>query len=312
MAPEDSDQAAARILIADDDPDILTLVALVLRREGHEVVPASNGAEALALARESEPDLLLLDVSMPEMDGYAVCRALQENGASSPPVIFLTAHAHTSARVMGLDAGAVDYVTKPFEPNELRARVRAALRTKTEKDALVVEASTDALTGLLNRGQLGARLSELVSLARRHDRPLGCLMIDLDHFKAVNDTYGHAAGDAVLVEAARRFGEGTRPSDVVLRYGGEEFLILLPETDLQGSVEVGERLRQLLAATPVTFTADGAPAIDISVRASVGVAFLDDDMIDGCLLVAAADAALYRAKTLGRNRIERADEARAA
>jgi diguanylate cyclase (GGDEF)-like protein len=312
MPPEEPDQAPARILIADDDPDILTLVARVLKREGHEVVPASNGSEALELARQHDPDLLLLDVSMPEMDGYDVCRALQKDGAASPLVIFLTANAHTAARVMGLDAGAVDYVTKPFEPNELRARVRAALRTKTEKDALVVEASTDALTGLLNRGQLGARLSELVSLARRHGRPLGCLMIDLDHFKAVNDTYGHAAGDAVIAEAARRFGSVGRPSDVVFRYGGEEFLVLLPETDLQGSVTVAERLRDALAGAPVRFTASGAPPIDINVRASVGVAFLDEDMVDGCLLVAAADAALYRAKAFGRNRIELADEARAA
>jgi diguanylate cyclase (GGDEF)-like protein len=312
MPREELEQATARIVVADDDPDILTLVVRVLAREGHEVLPASNGTEALELARRQEPDLLLLDVSMPEMDGYAVCRALQESGAASPSVIFLTAHAHTSARVMGLDAGAVDYVTKPFEPNELRARVRAALRTKTERDALAVEASTDALTGLLNRSQLGTRLSELVSFARRQGRPLGCLMIDLDHFKAVNDTYGHGVGDAVLAEAARRFGHATRPSDIVFRYGGEEFLVLLPETDLQGSLGVAERLRDALGSTPVTFAGDGAPPVDISVRASVGAASLTDGMADGSVLVAAADAALYRAKAQGRDRIEGAGEARAA
>jgi len=296
--------AGARIVVADDDPDILFLVARVLEREGHEVLRASSGEEALELARASAPDLLLLDVSMPGMDGYAVCRELQRLGAAAPPVIFLTAHAHTSARVTGLDAGAVDYVTKPFEPAELRARVRAALRTKTAKDVLVEEAARDGLTGLLNRAQFPHRVAELVSGARRHRRPLACLMIDLDHFKSVNDAHGHAAGDAVLTEVARRIEAHCRTEDVLIRYGGEEFLALLPDTDAEGAASVAEKLRQALEADPVMFAPDGADEVEIPVQASIGVAWWESDMIDGALLVSAADGALYRAKELGRNRVE--------
>jgi diguanylate cyclase (GGDEF)-like protein len=291
------------VLIADDDPDILFLVRRLLEREGYEVVQAPGGDEALRLARERSLDLLILDVSMPGTDGHAVCRELQVDGADAPPVIFLTAHAHTSARVSGLDAGAVDYVTKPFQPDELRARVRAALRQKTVKDVLANEAATDALTGLLNRSQLESRIREMAALAGRHGRPFACLMIDLDRFKAINDTYGHSAGDAVLMEAARRFERQKRISDVLIRYGGEEFVALLP-ADEEGALALAERLRAVLAAAPVVFRPDGGQPIEISVRASVGIAHWRRDMDDPAQLVAAADAALYRAKALGRNRVE--------
>lgn len=298
----------ARILIADDDPDILMLLRMVLAREGYEIVAAADGREALELARERAPDLCLLDVSMPGADGYAVCRELQKLGPSASPVIFLTAHAHTNARVSGLDAGAVDYVTKPFEREELRARVRAALRTKTVRDALAVEAATDALTGLLNRTSLETTVPELVALARRNGTPLSCLMIDLDHFKQVNDTYGHAAGDRVLVETASRFAAAVRQSDVLIRYGGEEFLLLLPGTDASGAMIMADRLREALEARPVVYRADprDAPA-SIEVRASIGIATWRERYRDGAGMIAAADEALYRAKALGRNRVEVAD-----
>ena len=304
-----AESAVPQVLIADDDPDILFLVARLLQRDGYAVVRASDGLEALRLARETEPDLLVLDVSMPGADGYEICRQIQSDGRGAPPVIFLTAHANTSARVSGLDAGAVDYITKPFDPEELRARVRAALRAKSVKDTLAAEAATDGLTGLLNRSQLGSHVSQLVALARRNNRPLACLMIDLDRFKAVNDTYGHAAGDAVLAETARRFGRVARESDVLIRYGGEEFLVLLPETDASGAVAVAEKLRAALAAEPVVFAPPAAPPIEIGVRASIGVASWRESMADAALLVAAADEALYRAKSLGRDRIELADGA---
>jgi diguanylate cyclase (GGDEF)-like protein len=306
VAPsERAGPAPARILIADDDPDILMLLRMVLAREGYEVVAASDGLEALRMAREHAPDLCLLDVSMPGADGYMVCRELQQLGPSAPPVIFLTAHAHTNARVSGLDAGAVDYVTKPFEREELRARVRAALRTKTAKDALAAEAATDALTGLLNRTSLETTVPELVELARRNGTPLTCLMIDLDHFKQVNDTYGHAAGDRVLVETASRFAATVRKSDVLIRYGGEEFLLLLPGTNADGAVTMAARLRDALEARPVVWRADPRDnSVEIQVRASIGIAEWHDGYPDGAAMIAAADEALYRAKALGRNRVE--------
>jgi diguanylate cyclase (GGDEF)-like protein len=304
VEPRKGDGSPVRILVADDDPDILTMVSTLLSREGYGVIPAANGNEALSLARSASPDLLVLDVAMPGMDGYAVCREIRSAGPDAPPVIFLTARVETQDRVVGLDAGAVDYVVKPFSAAELRARVRAALRTKLDTDRLIEAAATDPLTGLLNRSQLGPRVAELVAASRRTGRPLACLMVDLDFFKTVNDTYGHQAGDAVLVEVARRLTEAKRASDVLVRYGGEEFLALLPETDLDGALVVAEKLRSAIAEEPVVFRSEAHGPIAISVRASVGVSWLDDDMYDAALLVAAADDALYRAKERGRNRVE--------
>lgn len=299
-----SDEGAdVRVLIADDDPDILSLLRLLLERAGYAVVAAGDGLEALQLAAEHAPDLCVLDISMPGADGYTVCRELQAR-PDAPPVIFLTAHAHTTARVSGLDVGAVDYVVKPFNGDELLARVRAALRTKTTQDALRVEATTDPLTGLPNRAHLDAVADEFLALAERSGRPLACLMIDLDHFKRVNDTYGHAAGDAVLVEVGCRFGRAVRRSDVLVRYGGEEFLVLLPDTDAAGAVTMAGRLRDSLEAAPVVYSEPERDPVAIDVRASVGVASWREGIGSVAGLVALADRALYRAKALGRDRVE--------
>jgi diguanylate cyclase (GGDEF)-like protein len=303
----DRELQSMRVLVADDDPDLLEFVSTLLTRDGYEVIRATHGEEALELARRRLPDLLVLDVSMPYLDGYAVCREVQAMGPDAPPVIFLTARSETQDRILGLDAGAVDYVVKPFSGAELRARVRAALRTKIASDRLREEAATDPLTGLENRQHLGPRITELVGAARRHGRPLACLMVDLDHFKAVNDTYGHPAGDAVLAEVANRLRAAKRVSDSLIRYGGEEFLLLAPETDAQGAVTLAEKIRSALAAAPIVHEA-GVAAIAISLRASVGVAVLTEEMYDGALLVAAADRALYQAKAQGRNRVVLADE----
>jgi two-component system cell cycle response regulator len=287
------------VLVADDEEDIRTLVTLRLQRAGYEVIEAKDGEEALRLAAERKPDLLVLDVSMPGRSGTAVTRELQEQGPAAPPVILLTAHGHTSARIEGLESGAVDYIVKPFDPAELTARVRAALRMKASRDAL---AGTDALTGLLNRRGLDARAAEAVALAQRHGRPLACLMLDLDHFKRVNDTHGHAAGDAVLQETAARLIGVSRVSDVVGRYGGEEFTLLLPETELDGAAATGEKVREGIAQRP--FAVENS---EIEVRVSVGVAVWNHDMTAAHDLFAAADRALYRAKKLGRDRVEVGD-----
>ena len=292
------------VLIADDDPDILGLLGFLLEQEGYEVLRAVDGVQALQLADEHEPALCVLDVSMPGVDGYAVCRELQARGQSPPTVIFLTAHAHTTARVSGLDAGAVDYVVKPFNGEELMARIRAALRTKTTRDALVVEATTDPVTGLHNRSHLDGVADHLVALAERSERPISCLMIDLDHFKSVNDTYGHDAGDAVLKETAARFSRAVRRSDVLVRYGGEEFVVLLPDTDSAGAMTMAARLRMRLEAAPIVFTQPEHEPVEIVVRASVGVASWQPGVEDAAGLISLADRAMYRAKALGRGRVE--------
>jgi two-component system cell cycle response regulator len=294
-----ADDKTYLVLVADDDGVTRAIVSSWLKGAGYAVIAAADGDEALKLAREQHPDLLLVDVTMPGRDGYEVCRAIQAGSATPPPVIFLTAHTQTDARVAGLDAGAVDYIVKPFANEELVARVRAALRTKAVHDGLADRAARDGLTGLFNRRELDTRASQGVALAHRHDRPFSCLLLDIDHFKQVNDTHGHAAGDAVLREAAQRILDSSRISDIVGRYGGEEFVVLLPETSGEDAVLAADKLRGTLAAMPIT-----AGAVSIPIRASIGVAAWSDAMRTSADLYAAADEALYRAKELGRDRTE--------
>jgi diguanylate cyclase (GGDEF)-like protein len=295
--------ADALVLIADDDLDIRELVALRLRNAGYEVITAENGEQALRLVDERTPDLLLLDVSMPGMDGLEVCRRVQHGGPTAPPVIFLTARAHPAGCLEGFDAGAVDYVTKPFRPAELLARVSAAIRAKAVRDAFAREATTDGLTAILNRRGLELRAEEAFDLARRYERPLACLMVDIDHFKRVNDTHGHRGGDAVLRQVAERIRSATRISDIVGRYGGEEFVLLLPETDEENAVLAAEKVRRQIADEPLLVASQtGAPAT-VELRVSVGVACFDVCTIDAAELISSADAALYQAKRLGRDRV---------
>ncbi len=293
--------AGPLVLVADDDLDIRELVALRLARAGYEVLTAEGGEEALRLIEEHDPDLLLLDVSMPVVDGLEVCRRVQELGPTAPPVIFLTARAQPGGCLEGFAAGGIDYVTKPFRTDELLARVQAAIRTKTVRDAFAYEATTDGLTALLNRRGLEARAEEAVALSRRYGRPLACLMVDIDHFKRVNDTYGHRAGDAVLRQVAERIRLATRISDIVARYGGEEFVLLLPETDEESAVIAAEKVRARIANEPLPVSNGTDAAVEL--RVSVGIGCVDETTADAHELFSTADEALYRAKRLGRDRV---------
>jgi two-component system chemotaxis response regulator CheY len=286
------------VLIADDDAVTRAMVNSWLGDSGYDVISAADGDAALALATENQPDLLLIDVTMPGLDGYEVCRTVQQSPLA-PPVIFLTAHADTSARVIGLDAGAVDYIVKPFDHDELIARVRAALRTKAVRDDLVHQSSRDPLTGLLNRRELDTRAIAAISHAQRYERPLSCAMLDVDHFKQINDNHGHATGDAVLREAARRLAETCRTSDTIGRYGGEEFVMLLPETAAENAAVTADRVRYAFCEAPFE-----VGDVSLAVTASVGAAEWSPNMAIPASLYAAADRALYRAKELGRNRTE--------
>lgn len=286
------------LLVAEDDADIRSLVCERLEREGFRVVTAGSGSAAVALAATERPDVLLLDVGLPDGDGYEVCRRVLASSDAPPAIIFLTARDAVADRITGLDAGAVDYVAKPFHAAELSARVHAALRTKRRADGLAELATTDTLTGLLNRATLQRRLREQHALASRGGS-LACVIADIDHFKQMNDTHGHAGGDTVLREVSRRVGAGVRASDLVFRYGGEEFLVLLPATCLEGARAVGQNILAAVRSAPVAL-ADGTR---VSLSISVGVAPWRDSMASGEELVAAADAALYEAKRLGRGRI---------
>jgi two-component system cell cycle response regulator len=282
--------SAPLILVADDDDDLRLLVSLRLERVGYRVVSARNGKEALDLAAEHQPDLLLLDVSMPIMGGHDLCRAIAASQASPPPVIFLSAHGSPEDKVKGFDAGAVDYIAKPFNATELMARVAAALRTSSRMATLERDATIDHLTGVPNRAQLDHRLIEAVSRTTRNGGELGCVLIDLDGFKSINDRFGHQTGDVVLRVVATRLSGTLRGGDVLFRYGGEEFFLLLEGTDAAGTLTVAARSIAAIGSEPI---------MNVEVTASAGTANWSPRFTEPAELLNAADLAMYDAKRNG-------------
>ena len=312
-----TDGPSPTILVADDEPVNRSLIQRRLEREGYRVLTARNGNEAVEHTRQALPDLVILDVMMPEMDGLDACRLIKENQATRDiPIIFLSARDETEMKVSGLGLGADDYISKPFEAEELVARVHVAIRLKRERDQLrtsAVDASlradlaqqramTDALTMLLNRYGLQHILAREHAEARRYDRQLSCLLIDIDNFKGINDTYGHGMGDLTLQQISGILREAVRGSDTVFRYGGEEFLVLLPETDLDGAVQLAEKIRVVVASH--TFGDGNRIVFNLTLSAGVSSLGEDESVHD---MIARTDMALYRAKERGRNRIEKAE-----
>ena len=293
------------VLVAEDSLVVRAVLRQHLESQGYTVIEANDGNAALRACRETKPDVVLLDIEMPGLDGHDVLRALKADpDLSDVPVVFLTGRTDTEDLVDGLRLGAHDYLKKPFEASELIARVSAAARVKTLQDELRrrnaeldLISRTDALTGLSNRRHIEERLREFASAAHRHGFSLGVLMLDIDHFKQVNDTVGHAAGDAVLREFATRLRFALREEDIPGRWGGEEFLVILPNTDLAGARMVGQRVCDHIAAKlfPV------ADHRTLLVTVSGGCAVSDGR--DSEELVRRADNALYDAKQNGRNRI---------
>jgi len=230
--------------VIDDSEAIHQLVAARLRPDGVQVLGEVEPARGVERAIEETPDVILLDIGLPGLDGFEVCRRLKEHPVTRHiPIIFLTGNADVDAKVRGLDLGAVDFVTKPFDQIELRARVRAALRTKRLQDMLEQQSFLDGLTGLWNRAFLDRRLDVELNVARRYGRPLSLILADIDRFKQLNDSYGHLFGDLVLQGIADVFRSYARTSDVVARYGGEEFAILMTDTGAQAALQGTERLR---------------------------------------------------------------------
>jgi two-component system, cell cycle response regulator len=293
------------VLLVEDSAAIRALVRRMLVAGGHTVVEAARGADALALCREQQPDVVLLDVEMPGMSGWDVLAAMKADpGLRDVPVVFLTGRSDTADMVDGLRLGAHDYLRKPCEPTELLARVQAAARVKRLQDELRQRneeldliSRTDVLTGLRNRRHVEEYLTKLVSLARRNVEPIAVLIVDIDHFKSVNDGHGHDAGDAVLREVAGRMVDSVRLEDMVGRWGGEEFLVVLPNTAAQGAAELAERLRQVVAGEPCRLPDGGAVPVTISLGCAASV------IDDAATLVRSADAAMYEAKESGRNRV---------
>jgi diguanylate cyclase (GGDEF)-like protein len=287
-----------KVLLIDDCSAIHGLVRARLRDEPVELHSAFDGNAGLQTAVTLGPDLILLDVEMPAPNGFEVCRRLKDDPRTMQvPVIFLTGAASTEEKIRGLELGAVDYVTKPFDPAELRARVRASLRTKYLMDLLARKAMIDGLTGLFNRAYFDARLISEMSLARRTQTLLSCIMVDVDRFKQINDEYGHPFGDEILRGIAYVLSENCRAEDSICRYGGEEFVVLCPNADSITTARLGERLRDCIEQAH--FTRDG---ISVQVTCSFGVADLRGTPPPS--IVELADKALYRAKQAGRNRVE--------
>jgi diguanylate cyclase (GGDEF)-like protein len=300
-----------KILIAEDDVTSRLILENMLTKWGYDVVAATDGNDAWEkLQEEDAPKLVILDWMMPGMEGIEICRKIRKNTKSEDQytyVTLLTAKESKENIVTGMDAGADDYITKPFDQHELRVRVRAGQRIvqlQTElleaKKDLLLQSRTDPLTGVLNRRAILSQIESELSRARRENTKISVSMLDLDHFKKINDTYGHLAGDAVLRECMNRVGDSVRTYDSIGRFGGEEFLVILPGADQADALCVAERIRQNI----VEKDAD-VEEVSISFTISQGLATSNGDItVEN--LIAMADEALYRAKENGRNRVEHA------
>lgn len=295
-----------KVLVVEDDPIHKRMLEKLLAQWGYQVHAVGNGAEAVQLlVKDGSIQLVIADWMMPEMDGLDLCREIRKRG-SQPYIYFilLTAKDQHDDVVEGLDAGADDYVIKPVHHSELNARIRAAKRIIDLQNQLLeaqerlhIQATHDALTGIWNRRAIFEALERELDRAERQEIPLAVALIDLDHFKQVNDNHGHLVGDEVLRETAQRIRGAVRSYDAVGRYGGEEFLVVAPECDAQRARDLAERIRQLLLESPVQTS--GA---DIPVTLSLGVVHLEKGSKAGInRVISAADEALYRAKSGGRN-----------
>jgi two-component system, cell cycle response regulator len=294
-----------RVLIAEDDATSRMLLERMLTNWGYEVTVTRDGGEAMrALSADDSPRLAILDWMMPVMDGVDLCRSLRELETQQPPyIILLTSLAEKESLVAGLEAGANDYVRKPYDPDELRARVEVGRRfvelhgqLAEARRALEFQARTDALTGVLNRGATLLALEQEMQRATRDGAPLGLGMLDVDRFKRVNDVHGHATGDAVLREVVKRSLSVLRPYDLCGRFGGEEFLFLVPgagEAELTG---VLDRVHDVVGASPIV-----VGSVELVVTVSLGGAVRGQESADS--LIARADEALYVAKKRGRDRV---------
>lgn len=310
----------AKILVVDDHTDILALISLILKQHNYEVITAQDGVEAIEKAIQEHPDVVLLDVQIPKINGYKVCETLKEREETRTiPVIFISsAYRDLKDIIRGLETGGTDYLTKPFDNLELLARIKANLRIKMlydeleEKNRSLKElykeleaksrklekiATTDGLTGLFNHKYFYERLTEEFSRAIRHNLNLSCIMLDIDHFKKVNDTYGHLQGDNILRNFSEILKTSIRHTDIAARYGGEEFSILLPHTDTTGAFLEAERIRVHVSTR--NFSEAKHP---LYITISLGISSYPHEMIKSAGdLVKNADIALYEAKRRGRN-----------
>ena len=295
------------VLAIDDSPEIHQLLKFRLRNLDVELAHADCGFDGFDQALVVNPDLILLDVMMPDASGFDICRKLKTTTQTrNIPVIFLTGASDVDQKVLGFDVGAVDYIQKPFDSVELNTRVRAALRTKRFQDRLAQSAMIDGLTGLWNRAHFDQRIHEEVAAALRYDRPMSLIMMDVDKFKNLNDNHGHLFGDEVLQVVGDVLQDSVRTSDWPCRYGGEEFGLILRETDLDGAIILAERIRKEIGSLQLHNKAQLVP-----VTSSFGVVSstlcMNPCDLSSKWMIGSADRALYAAKEGGRNCVRTAE-----
>ena len=287
------------ILIVDDTVTNLDILSELL--SDYDVIEATNGKDALDIVEEDDIDLILLDIMMPEMDGFEVCKKLKENvETKNIPIIFITAKTDETSIVQAYDIGGADYVTKPFLPKELLSRVKKELQIQDMMAELKLLASTDPMTKLYNRRYFSKISEHTLDLAKREKKDLSIIMLDIDKFKNVNDTYGHNVGDEVIIHLANEMRKHQRESDISARFGGEEFVILLPNTDSEGAKIVAQKLRESVENAKIVY--DGTNTLSYTI--SLGVSQIDlsknQTIEDG---LKESDDALYEAKETGRNKV---------
>jgi diguanylate cyclase (GGDEF)-like protein len=296
-----------RILIADDDHVSRRVLERALETFGHQVIACADGSRALEeLLAPGGPRFAILDWNMPGVDGPDICRQLRRTAEHYVYVIILTSRDRREDVLAAYNAEADDFLAKPLDVVELRARLRSGERVLALQERLLAiqealrhDATRDPLTGLWNRRMILEQLSREFHKASRDGQPLAVTVADLDHFKAVNDRYGHTVGDSVLRAASERLRSVLRHYDFIGRYGGEEFLIILPACEPHLATNIAERARQALSSPPLQ-----VDTRSLAITASLGVACSTSGRIDPAALIHAADQALYRAKAAGRNRVE--------
>jgi len=298
-----------KVLAIDDNRTNLALLKVHLSRMGLEVIMEEDGHKGPEVAVREQPDLILLDIMMPGIDGYEVCRRLKAGKSTSAiPIIFVSTKDSTPDKIMGLELGAIDYITKPFDPGELKARLGIILQMITLQEKLLDQVNTDELTGLSNRRQFSELLDRQVLQAKAEGNELSLIMIDLDHFKQINDTYGHLGGDVILKQLADLLKSNIHALDILGRYGGEEFILIMPNTAGNEAARAAERLRQLTEECHWKISAER-----IRITISLGLATMTiQEPIDAEELIRRADAALYGAKAQGRNCLVRWEQINSA
>lgn len=287
-----------KVMVAEDDPVTQLLIVETLRKWDYEVIAASNGEEAFALLDEhNDVQLFLLDWQMPKLDGVSLCQKIRRRmGATCCYIVILTSKKTTKNIVEALDSGADDFVSKPFPHEELKARLKVGCRVIESENNLLHQAQHDALTNVLNHRAIVDVLNQLWSRSVRDKSPLAMLMLDIDYFKKINDSYGHQVGDYALKRFSKLVKNELRPYDSLGRYGGEEFTVCLPATDADDAMIVAERIRQCIESNPVEY--DG---VCFTMTVSIGLAVFTESQKSYKELILSADKAVYAAKNAGRN-----------